>query len=1191
MRGGATLAVAVCALSLGTAAFSDAPPRRVWVQDAAGAPLTDAQLLPVMPAAQGAPRHVDESAMPLAYADDRGWVTVPPGAAGELAILAKGHAPAVWTPPTADEPAAPVRLRPARTIHGRVRLADGARSPLPVFAVPTRSDGPAHRTVTSDDGAYVFPSLHEGMWMIAVQRPDGRLVSLGTVVAGTSAGTSALRADAQLQGTLYDLDRAAGAASCPVRLDPLEGTPGEPLRTTTDDKGRFAFASLAPGTWQVVLPDPAWAFDGPAPRVVVRTGTRPADVDGFVRRCPAVVGLVQNVDDQPVAGATVSLIADVARTWVAQEPLQATTARDGTFRVPSVPPGTYQALIVATGFSPWIGIPMTVPPVVDTRLHTVRLDPGWLLEATVSDLAGKPIAGAKIHVAPASRPHVATHSPWAPLARHVTTHADGKAAIPDLPLEDVFLTVRAPNRRVHHTHVAYPRTADRGHVEVSLGPAAALQGTVQPATAGGGPYALVVASRDGRDQHRVAVGPAPSHRYLVPGLRAVAYDVEVRRDADGLLLTRMEHVIPDGVTELPIPLPPRQVVEGRVYGLDDAGGAAQAQLESATYHRDLERYVWSVEQTAVVKATGKEGRFRFDGVRPGAYRLRVVQGGRATGGVQALVEDAPLDGITLRMEDGARLAGLVFGQDSRPRQAVYVTAEQLRGDGAMREPLSAARTTYTDDDGAFVFDALAPGLWRVTAATAGLAPRAVTLRLAPGETVVLEDVELVPGYRIRGAVATMQGVRLQGLRVVARTLDGSGPSRPAFTNAQGEYEIPDLAPGMYLVRVRGVDARFLPADHAAAEITDADVVVDFLPSEGAQIDVSVTRAAKPVPGAWVQLVSVPDLDSGVVARRRRQTTDDDGRASFTSLEAGTYHLVLEVGALRTEQTLIVQAHDRLDVPLEAHEGRLRGRVLGPTHQPVPGAYVEACHAVQKDLVVRTRTDGEGKFVLNGIPIAAYHVLVTAAGLPPGRLDATAELPGSDYPYDVSLGRGGNVRVTVVDRADRPIGDAQVFLEDIDGSSLHPWPSATDPEGVAWVPGLPPGPVHLRVRAVGYGASLPVRVDVADGATTEHRTVLGPAGVLRVAVFGTGADPVPRVQVEILVPGTRVVAAFRRPIRRLSPQEAGVVMPRAGAARFEDMAPGAYVVRVHAGARYQPVERTVQVVAGHVVPVDVDLTER
>ena len=1153
--------------------------QRVWVLDGSGRPRPGAELIRAAPpVAPGKPVLFDGAANAVARADAKGWIAIPPGPRGMWIVRAPGLAPALV--PSEGGASLTVRLLPARAIQGRVRLATPAQTPVPleVFALPDRGGEVMHKVVAGDDGTYRFAALHDGSWMLAVRRPGGRLISLGRVQAGSSAGDRQVDFDRSVTGVLLDADKAeTGVAGRTVALLP-EPDDGRSVRSAvSDDKGRFAFAGVPPGLYVGRIDGADWAFESDPPRVVVGSGDPPAEAEWYLVRCLSLRGSLRAPDGKPVSGARVALVSadrDQGRATV-------TSNEQGAFVFGNVRPAEgYRLVVHAEGLAVWVGDPFDVARVSDTTLDPIQLDPGWTLEVVVNDPDGKALGDVDVVAQSARRPS------WQHIDRRATTDANGVATIADLPNDDVIVTVSGRNWLTRVLRVEHPRTEDRRREALSLDPAPHLEGVVGPEGRGGG-LAIEVRSRD--DGHRTRAESDAQGRFRIDHLRPTAYDVEVRRPTDGRLLARVEHVLPANEEPLNIQLPELQRIEGRVFGLEEGGGPAVVVVEAPVLDRDLGRYVWLREREAPVASAGREGSFSVDAVRPGAYTLRVWQGGRATSAVPVLVEDFAVEGIALRMEDAARLAGYVFGEDGRPRRVVRVTAEPLRGDGAMRAPLSAAREQHTDDDGLFAFESLAPGLWRVTVRVEAHAPLRRTLRIVAGESVVMDDLQLTEGVHLRGRVTDMQQDPLHGLRVAARRMDGSGRPHEAFTDAEGGYDIPNLAPGMYLVRITGIAPDLLAADEAAIEVGSRDLTLDFVPGEGAELDAVVARAGKPVPGALVELISVPDLAEGVIAWRRRVQTDRDGRAHFEALEPGRYHVALEVGALRTERTIDLTAHDRIELDLEAYEGRLRGRVFAPGGKPVPGARVEARSRVDPDVVAETFTNGEGHFVLTGIPIGAYDVLVGATGLPPTRLSpAQAELAGSDFPYDVELGAGGNLVITVVDRHDAPVVGAQVFVESDDGVALHRWPFAANQDGEAHARGMPPGVVRVRVRARGYASSEPMLVTVADGATTERRVVLGPPGALRVVVLGAALDPIPRVRIDVVHATSKELAAYRRPLRRLSAAEAGVVMPRAGAVTLDDLQPGAYEVRVDAGARYRSVARPVQVVVGGTATIEVQL---
>jgi hypothetical protein len=156
-----------------------------------------------------------------------------------------------------------------------------------------------------------------------------------------------------------------------------------------------------------------------------------------------------------------------------------------------------------------------------------------------------------------------------------------------------------------------------------------------------------------------------------------------------------------------------------------------------------------------------------------------------------------------------RIQGRVVtsGTDPRPVRRAIVT---VTGDG-----IKDGRSAITDDQGAFVFDALPPGRLLLTATKAAHLPAAygsalpgrppVAIQLRAGEQRAGVTLVMYRAAAITGSVRMESGDPAPGVDVVAFRLPPPGqnshliPTSSSLTDDRGIYRIFDLAPGDYVV--------------------------------------------------------------------------------------------------------------------------------------------------------------------------------------------------------------------------------------------------------------------------------------------------------------------------------------------------------------------------------------------------------
>jgi hypothetical protein len=241
--------------------------------------------------------------------------------------------------------------------------------------------------------------------------------------------------------------------------------------------------------------------------------------------------------------------------------------------------------------------------------------------------------------------------------------------------------------------------------------------------------------------------------------------------------------------------------------------------------------------------TDQDGRFVFDGLAPGNYRLDVQKTGFAPlsgpGTPPRLIQVAAgqiVDGVSLQLQRGGVIAGKVFDPSGEPLTDARIMAMRRMGTptGAAPRfiPAPMQGPQQTNDLGEFRVSGLAPGEYYVAAipggalafggpatapASSGNAPTALTTTFYPGTTDPAsgQSIAVTPGAEVN-IVITMQSApafRVSGLVVdpdgtpVARAMvmmmgdprSGlvMGPIGTAQTQEDGRFVIGNIPSGSY----------------------------------------------------------------------------------------------------------------------------------------------------------------------------------------------------------------------------------------------------------------------------------------------------------------------------------------------------------------------------------------------------------
>lgn len=270
----------------------------------------------------------------------------------------------------------------------------------------------------------------------------------------------------------------------------------------------------------------------------------------------------------------------------------------------------------------------------------------------------------------------------------------------------------------------------------------------------------------------------------------------------------------------------------------------------------------------------------------------------------------------------------------------------------------------------------------------------------------------------------------------------------------------------------------------------------------AELTVLVRDAAgRGMPTVGVTLT--PEAVQDPVLHRRRAVTDAEGRARWTELAVGRFHVATDRGAARSVALEPGANAHTLDLP---NGQTTRGRVLDGTGLPVPGAAVWLSSTAdgpwRGDDV--THTDADGSFTLQcvrpGSFVAARHGTLARSEV--------KRVTGVD-PLELRLGGpGGRIDLLVRDELGKPVADALVFVgEAMDASPFWlaqgaapwrppPFEVRTDRDGRASSGALAPGPHPVFVRMGGFVpfvGSVEVVRDLANGCTVVLESSGGVAG--------------------------------------------------------------------------------------------------
>lgn len=1220
------------AVSSAPSATADGPVR-VTAIDPDGRPVPGALVIEAPQEPDGRFR-IDPTSPALGRLDERGVLTPLPtlsDPASRWAVVSPGRVPAL-VPDTVE--GASVRLDPATTVtgtlldeRGRPAADVGLRAVVSEGEVGRDEPSPyrhlSFRVVPDAEGAFALDAPRDVALRWFVVRRDGRWEPAPAFEPG---GTLTVVRGSALVGRVLDAEGAVPVSALAVSLRPVTvelhrenaraiepdagggaAVPGAggaiedraSISAASDESGRLRYFDVPPGVYEATLSDPRFAFDGDPPRVDV-SGTAPRRVETWwIRRRAGVVGRV--VDGRtrfPIEGATI-VLAPPAGAVAARVPHAlggpAISGPDGRFRLEGILPGRgYRLAVSAPDRAPIVETIDLVSGQVADRADFLLLA-ARTLRISCADEEGRVIAGVEVRVTPGSRPEPDPADPIsAAFVRVAITDGAGVAVVTGVGEGPSLVRARRTGYVEGRATVADPGPGGSLAERVGLAHRAAISGIVRFSDKPVEGIRIRGRGRSSGEQRETA--PDADGHFLLDDWSSEPVDVEAISTRSpsgasrGVVLARRESVVAGASELVVLDVPPLRRISGDVDGLAAPPAGARVRLETERFDPAFDDVRWRIVEEQPLSVVGAHATFEFLAIPPGRFAVRAIEGTRNTGPIDVTVEAGDVDGVLLLVPAPARVSGrVVDGLRFQAALGALVRLERLEGEAAVSESADAMPSAITRDDGVFAFDDVAPGTYRVEARdpsdvdVAASASAEVSLRA--GETVFV-PLRLSAGGWIEGRVtdAAVRPLASVPLRVVR--LPAEVPVDRTRTAEDGRFRTRPLPAGRYRLFVdagRGL-ASGLEAD---VEVSAGDASeVDFSSHGDGVIEGVVRRRGTPVPGLHVEATSAAGA-RGADRIVLRAIADAFGQFRFPGLTEGSYRLAIIDGAVRSLGLVELRAGDRVARDIEVGEGRIAGTVRTAKGDAVREADVLAVPEPGQRLDVegRVRTSSDGTFVIAGLPVGRYRLLVTPAGRPTRLVGGVfADVSGQERPIEIVIGRGARLELTVKDDRRRPVASAEVWIEDAKGVTLHPRAFRTGPGGRVIVDSLPEGRCQLRVRASGYGRPTPTAVDLRDGNVSSAEIIVRPAGAIALTVRA-GFDPCARARVDLYRMPGRIAVEARRTLRR--PDECGCVgyTTRTGTLRLDELEEGNYLIVVGAGRGLEEWSLPVYVRAGEAEPVD------
>jgi protocatechuate 3,4-dioxygenase beta subunit len=1000
----------------------------------------------------------------------------------ELVVRAAGFAPARVRNAKPGALPRPISLEPGLALSGVVRRKDGR--PAAKALVRYEADDTESRWVESgEDGSFRLADLPKRRGTVVADGGAEGFAEAGGATPGSAKPlVLSLAPPAILEGRTLD-----GSTLKPVprvRLEVASG--GGRFSARSGPDGRYRLRGVRPGSATVRAEEPRHVPWTRRSVPIEKGATRTLDV--LLTRGAMLAGRVVDEDGRPVAGAGVSLLSssespiDAAvrlRSGVAS---RLRTRPDGSFTATRLPPGENQRLSVqhpefergTVG-----GISLVAGGTRSGVVVTIRR--GVVLTGRVSDPDGNPIAGAEVS---AGRSFAVRSSSGGSLTRvraemmeaprTARSGDDGAFELRGLAPGDVAVVVRAPGRATETVDpVHLVRGARPDPVEIVLGPGATISGRIVRRTGEGASGYFVLA----RNPRKPSDGPGSTSAtpeadgtFRIEGLRAgETYDLQLFGGGAGF---------GPGPRKAGILAPAADVewvVEGtgRIEGsaVDGKTGQPLGTFE-VSYQADRpgmggvfrvgrggSRFTGGAGEAQLVESP--DGRFALEEVPAGKWQVVVTAKGYQVGRAAAIVveESTTTDGVEVRVAPGSVLRGVV--KDARSHRGIPDARVRVRGETGSAGSSQGSGGLFTDVEGRFEAEGLAPGKVTVTAEHADYTARTESAVLAEGGSSV--EIALSRGSALGGVVLSETRQPVAGASV---SLEGGGGGDETTTDGAGRFRFDHLSPARYTLRANVTGQSSEPAEAVVVEgepVPDVTLVL----SGGATLRGSVSGLPETLRGA-VNVSANGPRDFWATVR-----TGPDGRFEFSGVPAGQISVRASAGdfssgTMRSANASVTVAEGQTEAEVEVvfeGDGALSGRVTRGG-KPVADARIVA-GAARTGRSASGRTDETGAYRIEGLTPGEYEVWVQADAYGrAGNVSRTVSVDG-EARLDVELPVASLFGIVVDASTKQPLAEVRVAAALEGGAESRPGAATSDSNGRFFVEELEEASYALTFRRSGY----------------------------------------------------------------------------------------------------------------------------
>ncbi|KML32346.1 carboxypeptidase regulatory-like domain-containing protein [Rossellomorea marisflavi] len=284
-------------------------------------------------------------------------------------------------------------------------------------------------------------------------------------------------------------------------------------------------------------------------------------------------------------------------------------------------------------------------------------------------------------------------------------------------------------------------------------------------------------------------------------------------------------------------------------------------------------------------------------------------------------------------------------------------------------------TAISDSSGSYTFSGVTPGTYLVTANATNFGPEISGVTVAPN---VVSNISFAlqpnPGI-IQGTVRdSVTNLPISNATITVRQFSGDGPVvTTTLTDANGFFQTTQLSPRTYVIvsGKEGYGTASVSADVNSNQVTTVELFLT--PNPGAvQGTIINGTTLQPVGDTLVRVINNQGTIIAVIS------TDSNGFYYAGGLPPGDYTVVavnplFQVGMVET----MIQpgVTNTVNIVLQGNPATLSGLVFDAVDgSPLPGTVIEVRMAGTNVLIRRVVTDGNGRYIISGLPEGTFDVV-------------------------------------------------------------------------------------------------------------------------------------------------------------------------------------------------------------------------